>query len=104
MMTAGLNLKARKPEKLGEIRVEYLANHLELADELARWSWTEWRVFFDERGHGLDDLRRSYVERAQLDALPLALEAFAGDELIGTEYCGKRIVIMPVESDRRGAR
>lgn len=44
----------------------------------------EWRVFFEKRERGLDGARRSYRERAQLDALPLAPVAFAGGELVGT--------------------
>ena len=74
-----MDVEDRHSEMGGEITVEYLADHPHLADELANWSWTEWRVFFDERVRGLEDARRSYRERAQLDALPLAIVAFAGD-------------------------
>ena len=41
-------------------------------------------MFFDERGLGLDDALSSYRERAQVDALPLALVAFAEGKLVGT--------------------
>ena len=71
-------------EHSGELTVEYLADRPEVADELASWAWTEWRRFYDERGRGLDDARRGYRERAQVDALPLALVAFAGSRLVGT--------------------
>ena len=67
-----------------DVSVDYLANHPELAAELAQWSWKEWRVFYDARGRTLDDGIRSYRERAQVDSLPLALVAFAGGKLIGT--------------------
>lgn len=79
-----MDLEGGAAETEGAVRVEYLAHHGEVADELARWSWEEWRVFFDERGRGFEDARRSYRERAQLEALPLALVAFAGGKLVGT--------------------
>lgn len=64
--------------------VEYLADHPHLADALANWSWAEWRLFIEARGRTFDDVLRSYRERAQIDALPLALVAFADGELTGT--------------------
>ena len=67
-----------------EVTVDYLAHHPELAVELARWSWSEWRVLYEARGRTLDDGVSSYRERAQVDSLPIALIAFAGGELIGT--------------------
>ena len=66
------------------IAVRYLAERPELADALAGWAWAEWRVYFDARGRTLDDARSSYRERARIDALPLALVAFAGGKLVGT--------------------
>ena len=78
-----LNLETRTSQNQ-PISARYLAHHPELADELARWAWTEWRVFFDARGRTCDDARRSYGERAQIGALPLALVAFAGGKLVGT--------------------
>ena len=79
-----MDSKTRNPERGGEVRIEYLAVHPELADELARWSWAEWRVFYETSGRGFDDALNSYRERAQIDALPLALVAFAGGKLVGT--------------------
>ena len=66
------------------LTIDYLANHPELAAELARWSWSEWRALHEARGRTFDDGVNSYRERAQIDALPLALVAFAGAELVGT--------------------
>jgi GNAT superfamily N-acetyltransferase len=79
-----LELKSGDGENGGEIAIAYLADHPEFADDLAMWSWTEWRVLFEASGRGLEDARRSYRERAQRDALPLALVAFAADRLVGT--------------------
>ena len=79
-----MNSKMGDSETGEEVTVEYLADHPELADELAKWSWADWRVYIEARGRGLDDARRSYRERAQIDALPLALVAFADGKLIGT--------------------
>ena len=67
-----------------EIRIDYLANHPHLADELARWSWNEWRSIYDERGQTFQHALKNYRERTNFDCLPLALVALNGDELIGT--------------------
>ena len=66
------------------ITIEYLANHPELADELARLSWTEWQSLYEQRGETFSDARRQYRERITIDRLPLALVALAGAELVGT--------------------
>ena len=73
----------RTPPNEADVTVDYLANHAELAPELATWAWTEWRVLYEQRGRSLDDARRSYRERAQVDALPLTLVAFADGRLVG---------------------
>ena len=66
------------------ITIEYLANHPELADELARLSWTEWQSLYEQRGETFSDSLRKYRERINIDRLPLALVALAGAELVGT--------------------
>lgn len=78
-----LNLETVDPHN-EPIAIRYLADHRELADELARWAWAEWRMYFEARGRTLEDARRSFGDRAQTDALPLALVAFAGGSLVGT--------------------
>ena len=66
------------------ITIDYLANYPDLADELARLSWTEWRSIYEQRGETLSDSLRKYRERINIDRLPLALVALAGAELVGT--------------------
>ena len=67
-----------------EITIDYLASRPELADELARWSWSEWRSIYEERGQTFEHALKNYRERTNTDCLPLALVAFHGNELIGT--------------------
>ena len=66
------------------IAVDYLANHPELADELARLSWAEWQSIYEQRGETFSDSLRKYRERINIDRLPLALVALADNELVGT--------------------
>jgi GNAT superfamily N-acetyltransferase len=76
------------------VAVDYLANHPEHADELARLSWDEWQSIYEQRGQTFGDAVRNYHERTNIDRLPLALVALANPpasakgtarkELIGT--------------------
>jgi GNAT superfamily N-acetyltransferase len=66
------------------ITVHYLANHPAYADHLGCLSWQEWQHIYEKRGQTLDDARKSYRQRANLDRLPLALIACCGAELAGT--------------------
>lgn len=66
------------------IRIDYLANHPHLTEELARISWNEWRTIYEQRGETFENALKNYQERTNLDCLPLALVAFSGDRLIGT--------------------
>ena len=67
-----------------EITVDYLAHYPHLADELARWSWNEWRSIYEERGQTFEHALKNYRERRNTDCLPLAIVALLNDELIGT--------------------
>lgn len=66
------------------IRIGYLANHQELADELARNSWAEWRSIYERRGQDFNHALTTYRERANIDRLPLALVALDGEKPAGT--------------------
>jgi GNAT superfamily N-acetyltransferase len=66
------------------ITIDYLANHPELAEELARFSWNEWPSIYEHRGQTFADALRKYQERTNVDSIPLALVAFAGGMLVGT--------------------
>ncbi len=65
------------------MKIDYLANHAELAEQLAKFSWTEWRHIYEQRGESFADAARSYRERAQIGALPLAFVALAEQQLVG---------------------
>lgn len=69
---------------LVNIRVDYLANHPELVEQLARLSWAEWQPIYQERGQTFEHAIKNYRERTNTDCLPLTLVALYGDELVGT--------------------
>ena len=66
------------------IAVDYLANHPELVEQLARLSWTEWQPIYQERQQTFEDAIKNYRERTNTDCLPLTLVALHEDELVGT--------------------
>ncbi len=61
-----------------EIRLDYLANHPELVDELARLSWKEWQEVYQQRDQTLEDSLKNYRERMNTDRLPLTFVALHG--------------------------
>lgn len=67
-----------------KMRIDYLANHPELADELAALSWNEWQSIYQHRGQNFADAVKNYRQRINIDRLPLALVALADRKLIGT--------------------
>jgi predicted N-acetyltransferase YhbS len=70
---------------LPSITIDYLANHPELAEQLARFSWNEWQSVYEHRGQTFADSLRKYQERTtNVDSIPLTLVAFAGGKLVGT--------------------
>jgi len=66
------------------IRIDYLADHPAVADELAKISWTEWRSIYEARRQTFADVLKTCRERMNIDRLPLALVALDGDKLVGT--------------------
>ena len=64
------------------IRIAYLVEHREQIPQIARWFHDEWADL--NPGCDLAEVERRIVERARKGAIPLALLAFSGDELIGT--------------------
>jgi GNAT superfamily N-acetyltransferase len=64
-----------------DIRVEMLADHLDLVDTVAGWHWREW-----SHGHAdasLDDWRARIVERSNRDRVPFTLIAFLDTVPVG---------------------
>jgi GNAT superfamily N-acetyltransferase len=66
------------------ITVDYLGDHPQLADELARLSWAEWQPIYQERGQTFEHALKNYRDRTNTDCLPLALVALHDGELVGT--------------------
>ena len=67
------------------VSIHYLGHHPGLAEQLAQWSWDEWRPIYERRGQTFADALRNYRERIHVECVPLALVALTkGGELIGT--------------------
>ena len=66
-----------------EITIDYLADHPELIDELARLSWKEWQDIYEQRDQTLEHCLKNYQERMNIDRLPLAFVALHRNELVG---------------------
>ena len=62
-----------------DIRIDYLADHSELLDELARLSWKEWQDIYQQREQTLEDCLKNYRERMNTNRLPLTLVALTTD-------------------------
>jgi len=62
-----------------DIIIDYLADHPELVDELARLSWREWQEVYQRREQTLKHCLKNYRERMNTDRLPLALVALTTD-------------------------
>ena len=64
------------------LRIESLADHIELVPQLQEWFEQEWRPYYGPEGPGnaLEDLRAC----CNRDQLPIALIALHNDELCGT--------------------
>jgi GNAT superfamily N-acetyltransferase len=65
------------------ISIDYLANCPEFVHELARLSWNEWRLVYEQRHQTLEHSVKNYRERMNTDRLPLTLVAHHGGELVG---------------------
>jgi len=63
---------------LPDIRIDYLADHPELLDDLAWLSWKEWQEIYEQREQTLEHCLKNYRERMNTDRLPLTLVAVRG--------------------------
>jgi len=64
-----------------KIRIEPLADHLDLVDTVVGWHWREWS--HGDADASLDDWRARLVERSNRDRVPFTLIAFADAEPVG---------------------
>lgn len=63
------------------MEIEYLADHKDVIQTLARWSYDEWIYLHPERT--LSDVEQSMLERSNIEHLPLCLVALENDNVIG---------------------
>ena len=66
------------------ITIDYLANHRELAHDVATFSYAEWHSLYDQRGQTFADVESIINERAKVGSLPLAFVAFRREQVVGT--------------------
>jgi GNAT superfamily N-acetyltransferase len=66
------------------ITIDYLKNHETGIPQLAKYSYQEWRPVYDRAQTTFDDVVKSYAQRVNIDALPLALGALHRGVIIGT--------------------
>jgi GNAT superfamily N-acetyltransferase len=66
-----------------EITIDYLADHPELLDQLARLSWKEWQEIYQQRDQTLEHCLKNYRERMNTDRLPLTFIAIQDAKLVG---------------------
>ena len=64
------------------MRVESIADHLDLVDTIARWHWDEWG-HADPQG-SLQSWAEGLRERTKRDAIPTTYVALDGAELLGS--------------------
>lgn len=65
-----------------DMKIAYLADHRYAIPEMAAWFYREWAYLYPDKT--IDDVRRAIEERANRDAIPIALVAFEGTALVGT--------------------
>jgi len=84
------------PDEVVTMRIEYLADHPEHIPALARWFYAHWGWFLppESSSETIADKFRIHLNR---DALPIALVALDGDELLGT--ASLRVLDMDVFTD-----
>jgi GNAT superfamily N-acetyltransferase len=64
-----------------ELRIELLADHLDLVDTVNAWHWREWSHGYTDAS--LEDWRARLVERSTRDRVPFTLIAFADEVPVG---------------------
>lgn len=63
-----------------QIKLDYLADHLDLIPTITRWVYDEWGSAGETYESWLEGMRR----RANREMIPVTIIAFAGDEPVGT--------------------
>jgi GNAT superfamily N-acetyltransferase len=66
----------------GHVRIESIADHLDILEVLAQWHWEEWG-HFDPDG-SLATWTAGLRERTNRESIPTTYVALAGDELLGS--------------------
>ncbi len=65
-----------------EIKIDYLANHIEFVPVIGEWFYNEWKRYYVSKTK--DDIIKSIKERNNINCLPLCIVAFRDDKPIGT--------------------
>ncbi len=68
--------------RTGVVRVEDLADHLDLVPVVAAWHWREWRA--DEPPAAEAKFLAILATRTHRDVVPFTLVAFLGDQVVGS--------------------
>jgi GNAT superfamily N-acetyltransferase len=66
----------------GRVRIESLADHLDLVETVARWHWDAWG--HEDPGASLASWTAGMRARANRDRIPMTYVALDGAELVGT--------------------
>lgn len=65
-----------------EIKIDYLANHLEYSSVIGEWYYNEWQRYY--AAETKDNIIDGVKKRANTQYLPLTLVAIYNDKLVGT--------------------
>ena len=84
-----------------DIVIDYLADHPELVDELARLSWKEWQEIYQQRDQTLEHCLKNYRGRMNTDRLPLTMVALHGGDLAFPSERPASLVTLPSVGDSR---
>jgi len=64
------------------MKVESLADHLDLVETIARWHWDEWGLH--DPGGSLQSWTEGLMQRTNRDSVPTTYVALEGDSLLGS--------------------
>jgi GNAT superfamily N-acetyltransferase len=95
------------------MKIEYLADHLELLPEIAALTFTEWKDLCTSIGRDLGQVKEILAQRAVKDRIPLTLIVLENNQFVATgsiklsepdtqKDVSPWLDMMYVESSRRG--
>ena len=66
------------------MEIAFLKQHTDSIPVIAGWYYREWGAIYDASGMYFEDVKRTIVERANTDRIPLAIVALDGGRVVGT--------------------